>query len=110
MTLFQQKNFYSNRTTRERREGCRRIQPCRLLSERLLFFFEGESFERRKILFPEYGRNDGIRMGQLPGQLVMTRPDRSIEGKGGYERYFMNYYVAMTKRIHFGQHELGIHW
>lgn len=39
----------------------------------------------------------------------MTRPDRSIEGKGGYERYFMNYYVAMTKRIHFGQHELGIH-
>jgi len=50
MTLFQQKNFYSNRTTRERREGCRRIQPCRLLSERLLFFFEGESFERRKIL------------------------------------------------------------
>ena len=41
---------------------------------------------------------------------VMTRPDRSIEGKGGYERYFMNYYVAMTKRIHFGQHELGIHW
>ncbi|MCS3155705.1 hypothetical protein NXX77_25900 [Phocaeicola dorei] len=21
----------------------------------------------------------------------------------------MNYYVAMTKRIHFGQHELGIH-
>ena len=40
----------------------------------------------------------------------MTRPDRSIEGKGGYERYFMNYYVAMAKRIHFGQHELGIHW
>lgn len=27
----------------------------------------------------------------------------------GYGRYFMNYYVAMTKRIHFGQHELGIH-
>ena len=40
----------------------------------------------------------------------MTRPDRSIEGKGGDESYFMNYYVAMTKRIHFGQHELGIHW
>ena len=40
----------------------------------------------------------------------MTRPDRSIEGKGGYERYFMNYYVAMTKRIHFGQLDLGIHW
>ena len=36
----------------------------------------GWLFERRKILFPEHGRNDGIRMGQLSGQLVLLqKPD-----------------------------------
>lgn len=36
-------------------------------------------------------------------------PSRTISDKGGYGRYFMNYYVAMSKHVRLGQHELGGH-